>query len=128
MMKNLIVILLMLFTFSTIDGQVLKDIYKNEGKVESPDFGNYNINVLFLYDDGTYKILWQKYSNKKMARKNILLDLIEEYGNWSKSDNCIELHPDDKNQKMKFKMKNENKLLFIMEDGNTGSIWCKIKR
>ena len=125
-----IVFLLSVILFVGFANAQSTEIFKSESKVESPEFGNYNVNVLYLYGDGTYKILWQKYSNKKMARKNIILDLTEEYGSWSKTANFIELKPeeDTKKQKMKFKMKNENKLLFIMEDGNTGSTWCKVKR
>lgn len=103
------------------------EIYKCESKVESPDYGNYNVNILYLYHDGTYKIFWQTYSNKKMAKKNVILDLKEENGKWLKEDGFLILYPSETKQEMKFNV-DKKKLRYIMENGKSGSIWEKIRR
>jgi len=121
-------LLLVVLLFVSFTNAQSTEIYKSESKVESPEGGNYNVNVLFLYGDGTYKILWQQYSNKKMARKNILLDVSEEYGEWSKKGKAINLIPSTNSQKIEFRIKNKNKLLYVMDDGGIGSSWCRIKR
>lgn len=88
---------------------------------------SYDISVLYLRDDNTYKCLFQKYRSRKMARKNVLWYSTNESGKWKMSGDTIILY-DNNQYPMKFFKISDKRITFIF-DGIDRSryYWRKVK-
>ncbi|NHN28076.1 hypothetical protein FIA58_020555 [Flavobacterium jejuense] len=124
--KGLVMLLIVFFNYS--GAQInKKTLYRSEKIIESPIFGGYNVNVLTLNENNTYKLIFQTYSSKKMAKKNILLKIEIEEGIWNIVDGFLTIIPNDKKQKLVFSLKNKNKIRSIVDkDELSPVIWKKI--
>jgi hypothetical protein len=120
--------ILFMFFFNITDAQITKPIsYRFEGKVESPKFSTYNVNILTLNTDNTYKIIFQTYGSKKLARKNIIRKTEIEEGIWNIKDSALILLSNNSKQELIFSAKNNRKLRVIIDNVETSAlVWKKI--
>jgi hypothetical protein len=88
---------------------------------------SYEVGVLYLRDDNSYRRLLQKYNSRKMARKNVLRSSVDEYGKWKMSGDTLFLY-DNNNSPMKFFKISDKRITFIF-DGIDRSryYWRKVK-
>lgn len=116
------------FFLNITEAQIIKPTsYRFEGKVESPKFSTYNVNILTLNVDKTYKIIFQTYGSKKLARKNIIRETEIEEGTWNIKSSVLTLLSNNSKQELIFSIKNNKKLTVIIDDVETSSlVWEKI--
>ncbi|MBF4507810.1 hypothetical protein IRZ83_14130 [Flavobacterium sp. JLP] len=117
-----------IFFLNITEGQIIKPTsYRFEGKVESPKFSTYNVNILTLNVDKTYKIIFQTDGSKKLARKNIIRETEIEEGTWNIKSSILTLLSNNSKQELIFSLKNNKKLTVIIDDVETSSlVWEKI--
>lgn len=88
---------------------------------------SYDISILYLRDDNTYKCLFQKYGSRKMAKKNVLWYSTDESGKWKMSGDTIILY-DNNRYPMKYFKVNDRKIAFIIDDIERARYyWKKVK-
>ncbi|OXA89971.1 hypothetical protein [Flavobacterium hercynium] len=121
-----IAVFFMLF-FNTTKAQIAESTsYRFEGKVESPKFRTYNINLLTLYVDNTYKIIFQTYGSKKLARRNIIRETEIEEGIWNTKGSVLTLLSNNSKQELIFSVKNNKKLRVMINDVEASAlVWKK---
>lgn len=124
-MRNILILVLLLVTYLSKAQFKSSTIYKMEKRVESAGIGTYNVNVLLLESDGTYKILWQSYASRKFAKIYALLEVKCEKGNYIINRNKLMLKPENDSQEMNFQILNRRKIRAIVDEGNLkkGIIW-----
>ncbi|GEM_PF-2595863 len=127
--KIFIVIFSALF-YNFSEAQIIKQTsYRFEGKIESALVSTYNVCILTLYEDNAYKLVFQSYGTKKLARKNIIREIKIEEGVWSIKDSLLTLLRKQDKQKLIFNIKNEDKIRVVTEEGEIlDAVWKKINR
>lgn len=129
-MKNIkfFIVIFSMFFLNFIEAQITKATsYRFEGQTESPKFSTYNVNILTLNVDNTYKLIFQTYGSKKLARKNIIRETEIEEGIWNIKDSVLTLLSNNNNQELIFSMKNDKGLRVIIDNIKTSAfVWEKI--
>ena len=127
MIRTILIFLATFSFFTQIYGQE-EEIYRSEGRTENPGIATYNVGVLVLSDDGSYKLTSQQYSTKKMMKNNIILGINTEYGKWDKRNGKLFLNGDTKNKDMTFILQSDTKIsVLIDESGAIGKSWKRVR-
>ncbi len=86
----------------------------------------YGVSVLCLRDDYSYRLSDQKYNSRKMARKNVIRNVEDQYGKWKILGDTLMLY--DNRQQMKFIKLNKKKIAFLIDDiERANHCWKKVK-
>ncbi|AWK03177.1 hypothetical protein HYN56_02665 [Flavobacterium crocinum] len=86
----------------------------------------YGVSVLYLKDDYSYRLSYQKYNSRKMARKNVLRSSVDEYGKWKMLGDTLLLY--DNRQLLRFIKVNNKKIAFLIDDiERFDHCWKKVK-
>ncbi|UTN04818.1 hypothetical protein L0669_02715 [Flavobacterium bizetiae] len=89
---------------------------------------SYNINVLILEEDSRYYLINQKFSSRKMARKNIPLRTSKEYGNWTIIKDTLKLIEDQNKRESRYIILSDKKITFLFDNVDQSKYyWRKIK-
>ncbi|MFD2940877.1 hypothetical protein [Flavobacterium notoginsengisoli] len=87
---------------------------------------SYGVSVLYLRDDYSYRLSDQKYNSRKMARKNVIRSVEDQYGKWKMLEDTLMLY--DNRQQMKFIKVNNKKIAFLIDDiERADHCWKKVK-
>lgn len=126
MMNKLLVFLVSFLFVCEMYGQK-DEIYRNESKTYSHAGPTYNVDVLIMKSDGTYKLTYQKFDSKKMKNKHIFYDLSTQKGTWEKRKDTLYLKDEDGKREKRFLVLNANKIAMFIEDvGLSPSKWAKV--
>ncbi|WP_264536423.1 hypothetical protein [Flavobacterium sp. N1736] len=122
------IVIFFVFFLNFTEAQITKTTsYRFEGQTESPKFSTYNVNILTLNVDNTYKLIFQTYGSKKLAKKNIIRETEIEEGMWHVNDSLLTLLSKNNQQELIFCIKNKNKIRVVIDDGEMSAlIWKKI--
>lgn len=119
-MKNFSFILITMFLVSiNVTSQNNKlSVFQLKSQVNSTSLGTYDVSNLFLHKNGYFEIQYQKYSNKKDFRDNVIYKMIIKKGQWIKKDNnIIELEVKDNSLETKEKIyfvKSKKNIVFYL--------------
>lgn len=124
MNKNLVLIF---FLINSVFAQKRDVIYRISYD-SYPTVGySYGVSVLYLRDDYSYRLSDQKYNSRKMARKNVIRSLEDQYGKWKMLGDTLLLY-DNNRQRMKFIKVNNKKIAFLIDDIERAEhYWKKVK-
>ncbi len=123
-----ILVILIFFNCIISFGQSKDKIYRLEAKKESPGIGSYIVNVLLLEEDGNYEIKYQEYLTKKRKKRNLIFNLKEEKGTWTKEGNILFLKDSKTNETFKFFIVNKNKIALFMDGNEISPVnWIRIR-
>lgn len=86
------------------------EIYRSEGMTRAHVGPSYDVNILVLDKDGTYKLMYQKFDSKKMKNKNIFYDLSVYEGIWDRKKDTLHLKSNNGDRDEKFLILNKNKI------------------
>lgn len=120
-------IILILFFINSVYGQ--QDVIYRIAYDSYPTIGySYCVSILYLRNDYSYRLLDQKYSSRKMAKKNALRSADDEYGKWKMLGDTILLYDNKNRQTMKFFKVSNKKIAYIIDDiERSRYCWRKIK-
>lgn len=89
---------------------------------------SYDINVLMLEEGSRYCLINQKFSSRKMARKNIPLRTSKEYGKWVIINDTLKLTEDENKKESRYIILSDKKITFLFENVDRSKYyWKKIK-
>lgn len=89
---------------------------------------SYDINVLMLEEDSRYCLINQKFSSRKMARKNIPLRTSKEYGNWTITKDTLKLIEDQNKRESRYIILSDKKITFLFDNVDQSKYyWRKIE-
>jgi hypothetical protein len=89
---------------------------------------SYDINVLILEEDLRYCLISQKFSSRKMARKNIPLRSSKVYGNWAIIKDTLKLIEDQNRRESKYIILSDKKIAFLFDNVDQSKYyWRKVK-
>jgi len=122
------IVLTVFLVFQGVEAQHMNStIYKLETRVKSSWIGTYNVNILILNDDGTYKLLWKSYSSKKMSRIHALLRMKIEKGEYNIHDGVLKLISETENSDLTLKIISKRKLRVLLEDNTLSDLaWRRV--
>ncbi len=125
-MKKILLIAIFCFTAS-IYAQNKDEIYRVESKIENPGIATYDVNILTLYENGSYELMHQKYRTKKFMKKNVVLRIDREYGKWQKKEEVLFLKDKESQRVTKFFIKSTNKIALLIEGSEVSTVsWKKL--
>lgn len=136
-LKYLVFVLTFGLSFG-VNAQFLHDeVYRVEGAQASTGGRIYSVGILILSRDSTFVIQSQQYLSRKMRRKHVIWDLIEESGSWSRASpskiECKILKSDRETEGRTYYLlkKSKNKVYFYSDLETFGkyktSPWKRIK-
>lgn len=89
---------------------------------------SYDINVMMLQEDSIYCLINQKFSSRKMARKNVPLRTSKEYGNWTIIKDTLKLIEDQNKRESRYIILSDKKITFLFDNVDQSKYyWRKIK-
>lgn len=120
-------LILILFLINSASAQK-RDVVYRIAYDSYPAIGySYDVSVLYLRDDNTYKCLFQKYNSRRMARKNILRSSTDEYGKWKMYGDTLLLY-DNERHPMKFFKIDDKRIAYIFDNVDRSKYyWKKVK-
>lgn len=120
-------LILVLFLINSASAQK-RDVVYRIAYDSYPTIGySYDISILYLRDDNTYKCLFQKYNSRRMARKNVLRSSTDEYGKWKMYGDTLLLY-DNNRYPMKFFKFNDKKIAYIFDNVDRSKYyWKRVK-
>jgi len=124
-MKSLLVLFILVNCIC--QAQSINEIFKSETRTENGGIGAYNVNVLVLYSDESYKIFWYNFFSKKMVKNFYFSGLEIEGGKWFRKNKVLNLLPSKGNQKLKFYYQRKNRIRVIKDNNDLAELkWKKV--